>query len=274
MNDRAVTIGDVTLGEGYPLILVAGPCVIESRDLCMKIAEEMSALCKKADVPYIFKSSYDKANRTAIRSFRGPGIDEGLRILEDVRRAFDIPILSDVHLPRECEPAGQALDALQIPAFLSRQTDLLIAAARTGKPVNVKKAQFMAPEDMAHVCTKIRESGNDAIVLTERGTAFGYHRLINDMCAVPRMQQLGYPVLFDATHSVQEPGGWGDRSGGEREMAVPLSLAAVAVGADGLFIEVHPEPERGLSDAATMLPLSALPGILDKATRIRDAIFS
>jgi len=271
-TERAVAIGSAVIGEGRPLMVVAGPCVAESRDLCIRVAEETKRACDDVGLPFVFKASYDKANRTSIRSPRGPGIEEGLRILEEVRRAVGVPLLSDVHLPSECAPAAEVLDALQIPAFLSRQTDLIVAAARTGKPLNVKKAQFMAPEDMAHVREKARAAGNDAVILTERGTAFGYHRLVNDMRAIPRMQRLGCPVLFDATHSVQEPGGAGDRSGGEREMAVPLALAAVAAGADGLFLEVHPEPEKGLSDAATMLPIAALPPLLRKAALIRDIV--
>jgi len=269
-----IRIRNVPIGHTLPLVLVAGPCVIESRDLCMTVAEKIKALSQSMGIPFIFKASYDKANRTSIHSFRGPGIDEGLRILEQVRDEFDIPILSDVHLPDQCPPAAQALDCLQIPAFLARQTDLIIAAARTGKPVNVKKAQFMAPDDMLNVCEKIRETGNNRIILTERGTSFGYHHLINDMRAIPKMRQLGCPVLFDATHSVQQPGAQTDRSGGERDMAAPLALAAVAAGADGLFLEVHPQPEKALSDAATMLTPHALEPLLPKALRIRQTILT
>lgn len=238
----------------------------------MTIAEKIKSVSQAISMPAIFKASYDKANRTSIHSFRGPGIEEGLRILEEVRAAFDLPVISDVHLPAECAPAAEVLDCLQIPAFLCRQTDLLTAVAATGKPVNVKKAQFMAPGDMANVCEKLRQSGNRAILLTERGTAFGYHCLVSDMRSIPRMQQLDCPVLFDATHSVMQPGGQGNCSGGEREMALPLALAAVAAGADGLFLETHPQPEQGLSDAATMLPLDALQPLLQKALRIREII--
>jgi len=269
---RVVKIANFAVGRGQPLFLVAGPCVIESRDLCLRVAEAMKETCARLGIPYIFKASYDKANRTSARSFRGPGLEKGLRILEEVRRRLDVPLLSDVHLPEQCEPAAQVLDVLQVPAFLCRQTDLVVAAAKAGKPLNIKKAQFMAPEDMGNVCNKARAAGNGQIILTERGTAFGYHRLINDMRAIPRMQALGCPVLFDGTHSVQEPGGQGDRSGGEREMIIPLSLAAVAAGADGLFLEVHPEPEKALSDAASMLPLSAVAALLEKARRIREIV--
>ena len=272
MTKRLVEIGDIRLGEGEPLALVAGPCVIESREICLRIAESVKGLSVHLGIPYIFKASYDKANRTSLKSFRGPGIEEGLRILEEVRRQFDVPVLSDVHLPDECSRAAEVLDVLQIPAFLSRQTDLVTKAAATGTPLNIKKAQFMAPEDMAHVCAKARAAGNERIILTERGTSFGYHRLVNDMRAIARMQALGCPVLFDGTHSTQEPGGQGDRSGGERAMAIPLSLAAVAAGADGLVLEVHPTPEKALSDAATMLPVSELEDLLRKATRIREVV--
>ena len=272
MDARSVDLGGLTIGAGAPLMVVAGPCVIESRDLCFSIAEGMKRICMAAGLPYVFKASYDKANRTSAASFRGPGIDEGLRILADVRGEFDVPVLSDVHQPGECAPAGQVLDALQIPAFLCRQTDLVVAAAETGKPLNIKKAQFMAPQDMANVRAKAYAAGNEQVILTERGTSFGYHCLVSDMRAIPRMQALGAPVLFDATHSVQEPGGQGERSGGDRTMATPLALAAVAAGADGLFLEVHPDPEAGLSDAATMLPLDEVEALLTKARRIHEVV--
>ena len=272
MTNTFVEIGDIRVGAARPLVLVAGPCVIESRDLCLRIAEEVSGLCKRLEIPYIFKASYDKANRTSVNSFRGPGLEEGLKILEEVRGKLGMPVLSDVHLPDECAPAAEVLDVLQIPAFLCRQTDLITAAAKTGKPLNIKKAQFMAPEDMANACGKARAAGNDRVLLTERGTAFGYRRLVNDMRSIPRMQALGCPVLFDGTHSVQEPGGQGDKSGGEREMIIPLTLAAMAAGADGLFLEVHPEPDKALCDAASMLPLTALEALLVKAKRIREVV--
>jgi len=271
---RVARIRELALGEGLPLLLVAGPCVIESRELCLRIAEQIKSACAAAQVPCVFKASFDKANRTSIESYRGPGLEEGLRILEEVRAAVDVPVLSDVHLPDQCQAAGEALDALQIPAFLSRQTDLITAAARTGKAINIKKAQFMAPDDMAHPCAKAEAAGNNNLILTDRGTSFGYHQLVSDMRCIPRMQALGRPVLFDATHSVQLPGGQGKSSGGCREMAIPLALAAVAAGADGLFLEVHPDPDKGLSDAATMLPLDQLPEILAKARKIREIILA
>ena len=272
MSERRVSISGLTLGSGLPLLLVAGPCVIESRELCLSIAETMKDLCARLGIPYVFKASWDKANRTPDASFRGPGLEAGLRILEEVRAQFDVPVLSDIHLPEQCKPASEVLDVLQIPAFLCRQTDLIVAAARTGKPLNIKKAQFMAAEDMANVRAKAAAAGNEQVILTERGTSFGYHQLIADMRSIPRMQALGAPVLFDATHSVQEPGGQGDRSGGNRDMVAPLALAGVAAGADGLFLEVHPEPKKGLSDAASMLPLSCVEGLLAKSIRIREVV--
>jgi 2-dehydro-3-deoxyphosphooctonate aldolase (KDO 8-P synthase) len=269
---RRVEISGVETGEGRPLLLIAGPCVMESRELCLRIAENVKRVCEELGLPFIFKASFDKANRSAAGTFRGPGLEEGLKTLADLRREVGVPVLSDVHLPEQCAPAAEVLDVLQIPAFLCRQTDLVVAAARTGKPLNIKKAQFMAPEDMGNIRDKARSAGNDRILLTERGTVFGYHRLVNDMRAIPKMQALGCPVIFDGTHSVQEPGGQGDRSGGERKMVLPLSLAGVAAGADGLFLEVHPDPDKALSDAASMLPLDALKPLLEKAVRIREIV--
>jgi len=270
--ERVVKIGAVRVGEKQPPALIAGPCVIESAELCFRIAEQAEAVCRRVGVPYIFKASYDKANRTSVESFRGPGLEAGLRVLEEVRRRFGVPVVSDVHRPEECGAAGEVLDVLQIPAFLCRQTDLVLAAARTGRPLNIKKAQFMAPEDMGPVAAKAASAGRGGVMLTERGTSFGYHRLISDMRAIPRMQSLGFPVIFDATHSVQEPGGRGDRSGGEREMVETLALSAAAAGADGLFVEVHPTPERALSDAASMLALERLEGLLRKAQGVWAAV--
>ncbi len=265
-------ISGVTVGQGSPLLLIAGPCVIESRDLCLRIGEAVKTACAALRVPYIFKASFDKANRTSADSFRGPGMAKGLRVLEEVRRQLEVPVLSDVHLPEQCAPAAEVLDVLQIPAFLCRQTDLIVAAAETGKPLNIKKAQFMAPEEMRHPLRKARAAGNDQVLLTERGTSFGYHRLVNDMRAIPKMQALGSPVIYDGTHSVQEPGARGDCSGGDRAMVRPLCLAAVAAGADGLFLEVHPDPDQALSDAASMLPLNALKPLLEDAVRIREIL--
>ena len=259
-------------GGGSPLVLVAGPCVIEGEAQALGIARALASFSRRRRVPLIFKASFDKANRTSLNSFRGPGLAAGLAILERVRRETGLPVLTDIHEPAQAAPAARVADILQVPAFLSRQTDLVVAAARTGRAVNIKKAQFMAPEDMGNVCGKARAAGNSNVILTERGTSFGYHRLITDMRAIPRMQSLGCPVVFDGTHSVQEPGGKGDRSGGDRAMAAPLCLAAVAAGADGLFLEVHPEPEKALSDAASMLPLSGVPELLSRARAIRHLL--
>ena len=270
--ERRVRIQTVEIGEGCPLALIAGPCVIESRDGCLRIAEQVKAVAAELDMPAIFKASYDKANRTSLDSFRGPGLHEGLGILRDVKEAFGLPVLSDVHTPQEAATAAAALDALQIPAFLCRQTDLILAAAETGKPVNVKKGQFLSPWDMAHVVAKVRSTGNANCLLTERGASFGYNNLVSDMRAIPVMQELGCPVAYDATHSPQLPGGGEGRSGGQREMTTPLALAAVATGCDALFLEVHDRPEDALSDAATMLPLSALPELLRKALAVHQAI--
>lgn len=259
---RRITVGDVQMGEGLPLALVAGPCVIESESMCMEIARELKSAADVLNVPFVFKASYDKANRTSHRSFRGPGLAEGLKILGKVREEVGVPVLSDVHETAQAAPAAEVLDCLQIPAFLCRQTDLLEAAARTGKPVNVKKGQFMAPRDMANVVEKLRDAGCENVILTERGASFGYNRLVSDMTAIPVMQRAGCPVLFDATHSVQQPGGEKSRSGGDRGMAPTLARAAVAAGADGIFIEVHPKPEDAKSDAASQFPLDDLHRLL------------
>ncbi len=255
MNNPTVKIGSLTLGGDRPMFLIAGPCVIEDLDLCRRIAEHMIQLTSVLKMPYVFKASYDKANRSSIDSPRGPGLEAGLEILAKIREEFDVPVLSDVHEPRQAEYAGQTLDCIQIPAFLCRQTDLIVAAAKTGKAVNIKKGQFMAPWEMTNVLAKAKAAGNGEILLTERGTFFGYNRLVSDMRAIPQMQALGAPVIFDATHSTQEPGGAGATTGGQRNMAPILARSAIAAGADGLFIEVHPDPPRAASDAAVVLPL-------------------
>ena len=259
-------VGPHTL-DGRNLFLIAGPCVLENADVPRVIAQHVKAACAELSIPYIFKASFDKANRTSGKSFRGPGIDEGLRQLEAIGKEFGVPVLADVHLPDHCEPAAQAIDVLQIPAFLCRQTDLLEAAANAavkyGKTVNVKKGQFLAPWDMAQVVSKMNAFGADGrVMLTERGASFGYNNLVSDMRSIPIMQRTGCPVVFDATHSVQLPGGAGDKSGGQREFAPVLARAAVAAGADGIFAETHPEPDKALSDGPNMIPLSELPGVL------------
>lgn len=251
---------------------ILGPCVIESRDHTLRVAQRLRRIADRLSLPVIFKSSFDKANRTSGKSFRGPGLEEGLRILEAVRQDVGLPVTTDIHESGHAQPVAQVVDLLQIPAFLARQTDLLLAAGRTGKPVNVKKGQFMAPWDMKHPVAKLEEVGQCDVLLTERGTTFGYGQLVNDMRAIPWMQDCGRPVIFDATHSVQKPSGLGDRSGGERRMIPTLAFAAVAAGCDGLFLEVHPDPDQAPSDGPNMLPLDELPRLIEQCLRIRDAL--
>lgn len=263
---KSVQIGSadvkqVTIGE-KELVVMAGPCVIESRDLCLQIAEALQTTCDKLGIGYVFKASFDKANRTSVDSFRGPGLDEGLKILDAVKSKFNLPILSDIHLPAQAAPAAKVLDVIQIPAFLARQTDLVAAAAQTGKCVQIKKAQFMAPWDLKNVINKVTHHGNENITLVERGVSFGYNRLVCDMIAIPEMQQLGYPTIIDATHSTQTPSGLGGSSGGSAEQGKILARAAIAAGADGLFIETHPQPEKALSDATSMIPLAQIEPLL------------
>ncbi|MFN3466428.1 MAG: 3-deoxy-8-phosphooctulonate synthase [Candidatus Brocadiales bacterium] len=269
---KSIKVNNVWIGDGRPLVLVAGPCVIEDRESCLTLAKKLKKLARSLNMPFVFKASYDKANRSSLNSYRGPGMKKGLQILKEVKETVGVPVLSDVHSLQEVKEAGKVLDVLQIPAFLCRQTDLLIAAAHTGKPVNIKKGQFLAPWDMKYAAEKVSSTGNDQIVLTERGTTFGYNNLVSDMRSVVIMRELGYPVLYDATHSVQLPGGMGHTSGGQREMVFPLARAAVAVGADGLFIEVHETPEKALSDPATMLPIDQLPPLLKQAREIRTLL--
>ena len=274
---RTVSVGEIRIGDGHPLALIGGPCAIESEAHALMTAEKLAALTAKRGVPFIYKSSYDKANRLSLDSYRGPGLREGLRILRRVREAVGVPVLSDVHDVSEVEPAAEVLDVLQVPAFLARQTDLVVAIARTGKVVNVKKPQFVAAEDMGLVVAKVRSTGNEQILLTERGTSFGYHNLVVDMRGLLRMREFGYPIVFDATHSVQLPGARGDRSGGERQFVPALARAAVAVGIDALFMEMHEDPDRTmpdgrpLSDGPNMLRIDDLPRLLDQVLAIRAA---
>ena len=265
-----VRIGSVTCGGGGPLTIIAGPCVIESRDLTLMIAEELKAICGRLNLPLVFKASFDKANRTSGGSFRGVGIVDGLEVLRSVGEATGLPTVTDVHLPDQVEQVAQVCDLLQIPAFLARQTDLLLAAAATGKPVHVKKGQFMAPADMKYVVEKLRAANANGIMLCERGTFFGYGRLVNDMQALPLMRQLGVPVVFDATHSVQQPGGLGGATGGNREMVWPLARAAVAVGVDAVFLETHPDPDKSPSDGPNMVPLSRVEELLEQLRQLSD----
>ena len=271
---RAVRIGAVTIGGGAPLALIGGPCAIENEKHALMVAERLQRVTADAGVPFIYKSSYDKANRSSIHAYRGPGLTEGLRILQKVKDGTGLAVLSDVHAVSEVAPAAQVLDVLQVPAFLCRQTDLIVACARSGRPVNVKKGQFVAPRDMVNVVEKVRASGSEDLLLTERGTSFGYNNLVVDFRGLPIMRAFGYPVIFDATHSVQLPGGQGDRSGGERQYVQALARAAVAVGVDGLFMEIHEDPDRTLddgrplSDGPNMLRLDDLPRLLDELRAI------
>ncbi len=264
--------GSVEVGLDAPLFLMAGPCVIESKDICLDIADKLSTIGQKVSVPVIFKASFDKANRSSISSFRGPGLEEGLEILGAVRDKSDLPVMTDVHEAGQATAVGKVVDCLQVPAFLCRQTDLLCACGQTGKPVNVKKGQFLSPAEMKNVVDKIRTCGNEKIMLTERGTFFGYNRLVNDMTAIEAMKQLGCPVVFDATHSVQQPGGLGSESAGRREMAPVLAKAAIGAGANGLFLEVHTDPKKAKSDAACVMPIDWLEDLLKVCKEIFEII--
>lgn len=259
---RVVPVGELAIGNDLPLVLIAGPCQIESASHAIDIAAALVEICGEAGIGLIYKSSYDKANRSSIGSARGVGMSKGLQILVDIRERFQIPVLTDVHAPEQCAPVAEAVDVLQIPAFLCRQTDLLLAAGETGAAINVKKGQFLAPWDMTHVAAKIASTGNDRIMLCERGTSFGYNTLVNDMRALPIMAQTGYPVVYDATHSVQQPGGLGTASGGQREFAPVLARAAVAIGVAAVFIETHDDPDRAPSDGPNMLPLRDMPDVI------------
>jgi len=265
-------IGEIEIGLDAPMFVMAGPCVIESRPGCMDIANRLVDIGRATGVGIIFKASFDKANRSSMQSFRGPGLEKGLDILAAVRDATGLPIMTDVHEPAQAAAVGRVVDCLQIPAFLCRQTDLLIACARTNKPVNIKKGQFLSPGEMDNVVEKVRACNNDKIMLTERGTFFGYNRLVNDMTAIETMKTLGCPVIFDATHSTQQPGGLGNASAGRREMAPILARAAIAAGASGLFLEVHTEPEKAKSDAACVMPLDWLEELLTTCTKIFDLV--
>ena len=267
-----VKVGGIRIGGLNPIVLIAGPCVIESESGAIRAAKILKDITRRLGVPLIYKSSYDKANRTSIDSFRGPGMKKGLRILKRIKSSLGIPVLSDVHCKEEIPEAKKVLDVIQIPALLSRQTDLVLAAARTGKPINIKKGQFMAPWDMAHAIKKAEKAGNKNILLTERGTSFGYNNLVSDFRSVLIMKRFGYPVIYDATHSVQMPGGLGNRSGGESIFIPHLAMAACACGVDGIFVEVHEEPKKALSDGPNMVKLSDLEDLLIKVKRIEAAV--
>jgi 2-dehydro-3-deoxyphosphooctonate aldolase (KDO 8-P synthase) len=278
MTTRPVAVGAITIGGGAPLALIGGPCAIENERHALMTAERLMRIAADRRVPFIYKSSYDKANRSSVNSYRGPGLIDGLRILKKVRESLRVPVLSDVHQVSEVDPAAEVLDVIQIPAFLCRQTDLILAAAATGKPVNVKKGQFVAPRDMKNVVDKVLSKGNESILLTERGSSFGYNNLVVDMRGLAIMRSFGYPIVFDATHSVQLPGGAGDRSGGEREYVPALARAAVAFGVDALFMEMHEDPDRTLpdgrplSDGPNMLRIDDLPRLLEQLGAIGAAV--
>lgn len=274
MPDNPLTIADRPCGIGHPLVFIAGPCVIESEEMTLGIARRVAEIAAELDVPLVFKASFDKANRTSITSFRGPGLKEGLSVLDKVKRETGLPLTTDLHEPSQADPVAQVCDILQIPAFLARQTDLIEAAANAAvahnRIVNIKKPQFIAPEDTAHIVNKCEGFGCSQMLLTERGTTFGYGRLVNDMRAIPIMQRLGPPVVFDATHSVQMPGG--TTTGGQREMVPVVARAAVAAGADAVFFETHPDPENAKSDGPNMVPLDELPGLMRRLMRLRDVV--
>jgi 2-dehydro-3-deoxyphosphooctonate aldolase (KDO 8-P synthase) len=271
-TERIVPVGAHVCGAGRPLLFIAGPCVIESHDLTLRIARALAELAAELGIPLVFKASFDKANRSAGASFRGPGLDDGLKTLAAVKKETGLPLTTDVHDEHQVGPVAEVVDLIQVPAFLARQTDLVQAAARTGRALNVKKGQFMAPWDMKNVVAKVRECGNDKLLLTERGSTFGYGTLVNDMRAIPLMQGLGCPVIFDATHSVQMPGALGTSTGGDRRMIPYLARAAVAAGCDGVFLETHPRPDEALSDGPNMLALADVPAFVRVLLALRSAL--
>jgi 2-dehydro-3-deoxyphosphooctonate aldolase (KDO 8-P synthase) len=271
---QEIALGALRLGAGNPLFLIAGPCVIESEAHACAMAEKIARIAADCGVPYIFKASYDKANRSSLKSFRGPGLAEGLRILKKIKKDFALPVLTDIHESSQAAPVAEVCDILQIPAFLSRQTDLLIAAAKTGRIINVKKAQFLSPWDMNNVVEKIAGAGNEQIILTERGASFGYNNLVVDMRTFPVMQKLGYPVVYDVTHSVQLPGGQGHASGGQPEFIETLARAGVVAGVNGIFLETHDNPSAALSDGPNALPLAQLPSLLKRLKQVAELVRS
>ena len=272
MSKTNFKIGNVEIGLDSPLFAIAGPCVIESKELCLDIANKLADISRKTKIGIIFKASFDKANRSSIHSFRGPGLEKGLKILADVRQNSNLPIITDVHETQQVPAVAEVVDCLQIPAFLCRQTDLLLACGQSGKPVNIKKGQFLSPAEMKNAAEKVRSCNNEKIILTERGTFFGYNYLVNDMTAIETMKKLGYPVVFDATHSTQQPGGLGNTSGGRPEFAPILAKAAIAAGANGLFVEVHPQPEKAKSDAASIMPIDWLEKLLKVCKEIFEIV--
>lgn len=271
MSVKKYSINNRFIGDGS-LAVIAGPCSLENLDLGLRVAKFMKRICDERNLLYIFKASFDKANRTSIHAWRGPGLEKGLEQLAEIKRLANVPVLTDIHESSQAAKAGEVVDIIQIPAFLCRQTDLLIAAAKTGRIINVKKAQFLAPDDMIYVAAKCREAGNDNVIFCERGTFMGYHRLVSDMTGLITMRAFGYPVMFDATHSAQQPGGLGGMSGGDYRLAFPLARAAAAVGIDAIFAETHPNPKEALSDGPNMIPLDQMPRFLDEIIAVHNAV--
>lgn len=272
MSIAPVEINNIRIGPGHSLVLIAGPCVIESEEITVKTAEFLRDLTRRLKIPFIFKSSYDKANRTSINSYRGPGLDKGLEVLSGIKKKLNIPVLSDVHSPKEAIIAAEVLNVIQVPAFLCRQTDFIVSAARTKVPLNIKKGQFLAPGDVANIVKKARSAGNRRLLITERGTSFGYNNLVVDFRGIKMIRDTGVPVIFDATHSVQLPGGEGTQSGGQREFAPVLARAAVAAGVDGIFMEVHPDPDNALCDGPNSLPLEWIEPLLTDLLAVSNAL--
>lgn len=272
MNQKIINVGDLSISNELPFVLFGGMNVLESRDLAMQVAERYVEVTSRLGIPYVFKASFDKANRSSIHSFRGPGLEEGLKILEEVKRTFSVPVLTDVHEPHQAAPAAEVCDVIQLPAFLSRQTDLVVAMARSGAVINIKKAQFLAPQEMQHIITKCVEAGNDNVILCERGTSFGYNNLVVDMLGFGIMKRMGYPVFFDVTHALQMPGGRADSAGGRREQVTELARAGLSQGLAGLFLEAHPEPEKAKCDGPCALRLSQLEPFLAQLKALDDLV--
>lgn len=270
MSTRKYYLDGKFIGDGS-LAVVAGPCSLENQEIALRVARAMKRLCEERNLLYIFKASFDKANRTSVHAWRGPGLEKGLEQLAEIKSVLGIPVLTDIHESYQAAPVGEVVDVVQIPAFLCRQTDLLVAAAKTGKIINIKKAQFLAPDDMIYAAAKCREAGNDNVILCERGTFMGYHRLVSDMTGLVTMREFGYPIMFDATHSAQRPGGLGGASGGDYKLAFPLARAAAAVGVDAIFAETHPNPKEALSDGPNMIPLDQMGNFLDQVLAVHNA---
>ncbi|WP_133407911.1 3-deoxy-8-phosphooctulonate synthase [Parashewanella tropica] len=274
MDQKTIQIGDISVANDKPFVLFGGMNVLESRDLAMKIAEHYVEVTSKLGIPYVFKASFDKANRSSVHSFRGPGMEEGLKIFEEIKSTFNVPLITDVHEPHQCQPVADVVDVIQLPAFLARQTDLVVAMAKTGAIINVKKPQFLAPHEMRHIIKKFNEAGNDHIMLCERGSSFGYNNLVVDMLGMDEMKQSGYPVIFDATHALQRPGGRADSAGGRRAQATELARSGMALGLGGLFIEAHPDPDNAKCDGPCALPLHQLEGYLSQMKALDDLVKS